>query len=158
MSSESTSPKDNDSSGIPATAVESAPSEHTHSDTDADILDSLSGQQRTDVMRHFASSMEMAAVVSGNPFASQLNESHMTDMIVLAGKELEYDYSDRQRSRIFWGLFGGFVLLVVIGFAVFLALRDESALLSELVKSGLLFLSGLAAGLGGGYGIARRGR
>lgn len=114
-----------------------------------DISSGLSPQQRQDLTRFIDSGVEMS-VISGNPLASRINERHLSDMIDLAGKELDYDYNDRQRNRIFWGM--------LIAFAVFLALQDMSSLLSQLLRDGLLFLSGLAAGLGCGYGLARRKR
>ena len=47
-----------------------------------------------------------------------------------------------------------FVILVSVGFAIFLALNGMDSLLSELVKGGAAFLSGAAAG----YGLAKRNR
>ena len=106
---------------------------------------------------HFiASSVNMS--VTSNPIASQINESHLTDIIGLMGKEQEYEHADRHRARIFWGIMVAFVILVSVAFAIFLAMNDMDSLLSELVKGGALFLSGAAAGFGGGYGLARRNR
>ena len=102
--------------------------------------------------RFIASSVNMS--VTGNPIASKINESHLTDIIGLMGKEQENEHTDRHRARLFWGIMVAFVILVSVGFAVFLALNGMDSLLSELVKGGAVFLSGAAAG----YGLAKRNR
>lgn len=155
MPSEPSPKDDNKNEQLPERSVEADDTDSTEQPSSVpEILDNLSDSQREGVTRFFGSGMEMS-VVSGNPFASKITESHMTDMISLASKELDYDYSDRQRTRIFWGLFGGFVLTLLIAFAVFLAVQDMSDLLTDLVKGGVIFLSGVVGGLGGGYGLAR---
>ena len=120
-----------------------------------DEVEELAEPGQRSIGRLFTSSM---SVVSGDPIASKINESHLTDMIGLMGKGREYEHVDRHRSRIFWGIMVAFVILVAVAFAVFLALNGMDSLLSELVKGGALFLSGAAAGFGGGYGLARRNR
>ena len=125
--------------------------------SDEDAIAGLSNRQRQDLTRFVAAGMEMS-VISGNPLVSKINERHLADMISLASKELEYDYNDRHRNRIFWGILGVFAMILLVGFAAFLAFQNMSNLLSQLLRDGLLFLSGLAAGLGGGYGLAKRRR
>lgn len=116
----------------------------------------LADTERQSVRHFIASSVNMS--VTGNPIASKINESHLTDIIGLVGKGQEYEHVDRHRARIFWGIMVAFVILVSAAFAIFLAMNDMDSLLSELVKGGALFLSGAAAGFGGGYGLARRNR
>ena len=116
----------------------------------------IAGTRHPGIRRFVASGVNMSA--TGNPIAYKITESRLTEMIGLMGKEREYEHVDRHRSRVFWGIMVAFVMLVAAAFAIFLALNGMDSLLSELVKGGALFLSGAAAGFGGGYGLARRNR
>jgi len=97
-------------------------------------VDELAETGHRSIGRFIASSVNMS--VTGNPIASKMNESHLTEIIGLMGKEQENEHADRQRTRLFWGIMVAFVILVSVGFAVFLALNDMDSLLSELVKGG----------------------
>ena len=121
-----------------------------------DEVEELAETRHPGIRRFIASGVNMS--VTSNPIASKITESRLTDMIGLMGKEREYEHVDRHRSRVFWGIMVAFVMLVAAAFAIFLVLNGMDSLLSELVKGGALFLSGAAAGFGGGYGLARRNR
>ena len=112
------------------------------------------GERRT-VSGFIASGMEMASA-SDRAIASQINEKHVTDIVGLMGKELEYRYIDRQRARVFWSLTVMFAIVMAVAFSVFLSLLSLELLLFDLVKGAAVFLGGLAGGLGAGYGLAKR--
>ena len=122
-----------------------------------EIIENLNERELENVTRLLSATMEMS-VTPRHTLVDKMTENHISDMISLTGKGLEYSHSDRQRNRIFWGLIVGFVLALATAFAVFLTLQDMDSLLAELIKGGVIFLSGVVGGLGGGYGLARRNR
>ena len=114
----------------------------------------LSDAERRAVSGFIASGMDMSA--ADNPIASQINEGHVTEIVALMGKELEYKYIDRQRSRVYWSIMAMFTMFLFIMFSVFLALWSLELLLFDLIKGAGVFLGGIAGGLGAGYGLAKR--
>lgn len=120
-----------------------------------DAIGNLTDSELRRVGGFLAAGME-ASDASGNPIASRVNEIHLTAVIGLMDKELEYRHSDRQRARVFWGLVATFLITLLIMFAVFLALWSMDFLLADIIKGGALLLCGAAAGFGAGYGFAKR--
>ena len=124
-------------------------------DNGGETASGLSDAERRAVSGFIASGMELSS--SGdNPIASQINEGHVTEIVALMGKELEYKYIDRQRSRVYWSIMAMFTMFLFIMFSVFLALWSLELLLFDLIKGAGVFLGGIAGGLGAGYGLAKR--
>lgn len=130
-------------------------SENAERDKDGGEGGGLTDGERRTVSGFIASGMEMASA-SDRAIASQINEKHVTDIVGLMGKELEYRYIDRQRARVFWSIIAMFAIIMAVAFSVFLSLLSLELLLFDLVKGAAVFLGGLAGGLGAGYGLARR--
>ena len=116
----------------------------------------LTDAQRRAVSGFIATGAEMSASSGDNPIASQINETHVADIVGLMGKELEYKYIDRQRERVFWGIMAMFAIVMMIAFSVFIALLSLELLLFDLAKGAAVFLGGMIGGLGAGYGLAKR--
>ena len=125
-------------------------------DAVGDAIGNLTDSELRRVGGFLAAGMEASDEASGNPIASRVNEIHLTAVIGLMDKELEYRHSDRQRARVFWGLVATFLITLLIMFAVFLALWSMDFLLADIIKGGALLLCGAAAGFGAGYGFAKR--
>ena len=125
-------------------------------DAVGDAIGNLTDSELRRVGGFLAAGMEASDDASGNPIASRVNEIHLTAVIGLMDKELEYRHSDRQRARVFWGLVATFLITLLIMFAVFLALWSMDFLLADIIKGGALLLCGAAAGFGAGYGFAKR--
>ena len=125
-------------------------------DAVGDAIGNLTDSELRRVGGFLAAGMDASDDASGNPIASRVNEIHLTAVIGLMDKELEYRHSDRQRARVFWGLVATFLITLLIMFAVFLALWSMDFLLADIIKGGALLLCGAAAGFGAGYGFAKR--
>ena len=131
------------------------PKDRDEARTAADAVGNLSDSELRRVGGFIAAGMD-AAGAAGNPIASKVNEVHLTAVIGLMDKELEYRHSDRHKARVFWGLTAAFLITLFILFAAFLALWSMDFLLADVLKGGALLLCGAAAGFGAGYGFAKR--
>ena len=69
-------------------------------------------------------------------------------MLSLRAEERRMDYDDRRHSRWFLTGLAVFVIIVAVGFSVFLADRQQDALLTDLLTKLIIALGGFGAGWG----------
>ena len=119
-----------------------------------EILEKIPEPQRRQILQVFAS-MTSASMAMGNPLVARITGRHITDIIQLQREETNLDYSDRRQVRYFMSGLLIFGILVALGFATLLVVRQNDQLLQDLIIKVAIGLGGL----GGGYGLsAWRGR
>ena len=111
--------------------------------TPAEVIEKLPEGEIGGVLQTF-----FARMSTGNPIAARVTSEHVSDMISLRAEETRLEYEDRRHSRLILTGFVVFIILVLVGFAVFLAVRQKDALLTDLLTKVIIGLGGLGAGWG----------
>ena len=114
-----------------------------------EVLDKLPPEDRERVLEFFSAGMQWAGPMP-NPLLAKIEPQHITDMIGLASRTAELTHSDRKHGRLFSTIGLGLVLAAALTLLLVLAIRDQNALIVEVVKLAAVGLGGI----GGGYGIA----
>lgn len=104
----------------------------------------------------------MAATMHfGNPLADKFTGEHITSIISLQNEDLKLEYEDRKQSRLILTGLLIFIVIVAVGFGVFLVINQRDVLLSDLITKISIgsggFGIGVAAGWGGREYFMRRG-
>ena len=97
----------------------------------------------------------------GNPLADKFTGEHITSLISLQNEDLRLEYEDRKQSRLILTGLLIFIVVMAIGFGVFLVINQKDVLLSDLITKISIgsggFGIGVAAGWGGREYFTRRG-
>ena len=93
-----------------------------------------------------------------DPLLDKLEREHFTDIIAIQSDELRLDYEDRKNSRWIYTGMVVFLVLIAVGFGVFLVLNQMDSLLSDLLTKVSFGLGGFFAGWGGSELWRRRNR
>ena len=112
-----------------------------------DILEKIPQSRRREILQTFAS-MTSATMSLGNPIANRFTSEHIGDMISIHREETRLEYDDRKHARVIVVSLIVFLVLVAMGFGVFLALRNMDALLTDLITKVIIGLGGFGAGWG----------
>lgn len=89
-----------------------------------------------------------AAMSVGNPLHQKITSDHISEIISLKRETTSQGYSDRREARRILAVIGVVFLLVCVGFAVLLVIREQNELMLELLKALGLFLGGFGVGWG----------
>lgn len=89
-----------------------------------------------------------AAMSVGNPLHQKITSDHISEIISLKRETTHQGYSDRREARRILAVIAVVFLLVVVGFAVLLVIREQNELMLELLKALGLFLGGFGVGWG----------
>lgn len=113
-----------------------------------EVLEKLPPEARAKVLEFFSAGMQITGQAQ-NPLVDKIEPQHITDMIGLASKTIDVPSSDRKHARLIGVITLGLILSVSLAFLLVLAIRDQNALLLDVIKIG-----GLRVGaFGGGYGV-----
>jgi len=82
-----------------------------------------------------------------SPFASKINEGHITRILDISEKDSERDFDDIQRSRWFTLGYAGLIVGVFVFLTIFLVGKN-AALYTEILKLTVVFLGGAGSGFG----------
>ena len=120
------------------------PAANDHDEPEAsETLEKVPESGRLPVEQFFGAAMSI-----GNPILQKITSEHISDLISLNKDDSQRRYADRREARRILAVVGVVFLLVLVGFAVLLVVRDQRELLLELLKAAVLFLGGLGAGWG----------
>ena len=105
------------------------------------------------VMQHFSASTSMSMMLGSivNPVAAQVNSQHITDIIGITGRELDYEYSDRKQARIILGILAGIVICGVFAVALVLIFQGILDFLLESLKLIVPIIGGIGVGIAVGF-------
>ena len=112
-----------------------------------DILDKLPSRAQRDFLQMFAS-MTSTRMSVGNSVMDRLTDEHISEILSIRREETQLEYRDKSHLRMILTGFAVFVVLVAVGFSVFLADREMDALLIDLFTKVIIALGGFGAGWG----------
>ena len=112
-----------------------------------DMLDKLPPESRQAFLRMFAS-MTSTRISVGSSLLNRLTDEHLDSILSTRREEIQLAYKDRSIFRFLLTGFAVFVVLVAVGFSVFLANREMDALLIDLFTKVIIALGGFGAGWG----------
>ena len=117
--------------------------EESEQPTPAKVAQKLPEGELRGVLQAFFAKTSIA-----NPIADRITSEHVSTMLSLRAEERRMDYGDRRHSRWLFTGFAVFVIIVAVGFSVFLADRQQDALLTDLLTKLIIALGGFGAGWG----------